>query len=166
MSNIVDGVHRGSEDFEVERLPSSRLADIEYANEIALLSSSAEKMQTILNRLSDVVGLYHVRFAPSEKEQNESATVHELELAPAFTKTLNYATQFSKFNNRETIESVRSLLSQKRFHGFELAAIANLLPDSAEECKALIPSLDSSRFTEEDLQQLLDEIQSKRSFQA
>ncbi|KAF5398998.1 hypothetical protein EG68_12541 [Paragonimus skrjabini miyazakii] len=100
------------------------------------------------------------------KEQNESATVHELELAPAFTKTLNYATQFSKFNNRETIESVRSLLSQKRFHGFELAAIANLLPDSAEECKALIPSLDSSRFTEEDLQQLLDEIQSKRSFQA
>ncbi|GAA47564.1 hypothetical protein CRM22_009706 [Opisthorchis felineus] len=99
------------------------------------------------------------------KEQNESATVHELELSQAFTKTLNYATQLSRFNNRETIESVRSLLSQKRFHGFELAAIANLLPDTAEEAKALIPSLDSSRFTDEELQQLLDEIQSKRSFQ-
>ncbi|VDQ15821.1 unnamed protein product [Trichobilharzia regenti] len=87
-------------------------------------------------------------------------------MSPVFTKTLNYVTQFSKFNNRETIESVRNLLSQKRFHNFELAALANLLPDTAEESKALIPSLDSPRFTEEELQQLLDEIQSKRSFQS
>ncbi|KAH8874675.1 hypothetical protein MN116_008035 [Schistosoma mekongi] len=100
------------------------------------------------------------------KEQNENATIHELELSPVFTKTLNYVTQFSKFNNRETIESVRNLLTQKRFHNFELAALANLLPDTAEESKALIPSLDSPRFTEEELQQLLDEIQSKRSFQS
>ncbi|CAL8092486.1 unnamed protein product [Calicophoron daubneyi] len=116
---------------------------------------------------SDTLMLAEVKLLlEHRKEQNEMATVHELELSPVFTKTLNYATQLSKFNNRETIESVRSLLSQKRFHAFELSALANLLPDTAEEAKALIPSLDSSRFTDEELQQLLDEIQSKRSFQS
>ncbi|THD22147.1 DNA-directed RNA polymerase II polypeptide [Fasciola gigantica] len=116
---------------------------------------------------SDTLMLAEVKLLlEHRKEQNETATIHELELSQVFTKTLNYAAQFSKFSNRETIESVRALLSQKRLHSFELASVANLLPDTAEEAKALIPSLDCSRFTDEELQQLLDEIQSKRSFQA
>lgn len=41
------------------------------------------------------------------KKQNESNAAHEVELSNNFTKTYNYAAQFSKFNNRETIESVR-----------------------------------------------------------
>ncbi|KAL7054623.1 hypothetical protein AAHC03_020689 [Spirometra sp. Aus1] len=41
------------------------------------------------------------------KEQNENNPIHELELSNNFVKTLNYTTQFSKFNNRETIDSVR-----------------------------------------------------------
>ncbi|VDM02378.1 unnamed protein product [Schistocephalus solidus] len=94
------------------------------------------------------------------KEQNENNPIHELELSNNFVKALNYTTQFSKFNNRETIDSVR------RFHNFELAAIANLLPDTSEEARALIPSLESPRFPEDELQQILDEIQSKRSFQS
>ena len=32
-----------------------------------------------------------------------------------------------------------SLLMQKKLHKFELAQIANLCPESAEEAKALIP---------------------------
>ncbi|VDK36120.1 unnamed protein product [Taenia asiatica] len=100
------------------------------------------------------------------KKQNESNPIHELELSNNFTKTYNYATQFSKFSNRETIESVRNLLVQKHFHNFELAAIANLLPDTAEEARVLIPSLEGPRFPDEELQQILDEIQSKRSFQS
>ncbi|VDO03865.1 unnamed protein product [Rodentolepis nana] len=96
----------------------------------------------------------------NRKKQNETNLAHEVELSANFTKTYNYATQFSKFNNRDTIET------QKRFHNFELAAIANLLPDTAEEAKVLIPSLENARFPEEELQQILDEIQSKRSFQS
>ncbi|VDM31485.1 unnamed protein product [Hydatigera taeniaeformis] len=105
-------------------------------------------------------------YSSYRKKQNESNPIHELELSNNFTKTYNYATQFSKFNNRETIESVRNLLVQKHFHNFELAAIANLLPDTAEEARVLIPSLEGPRFPEEELQQILDEIQSKRSFQS
>mgnify|MGYP001464979184 CR=1 FL=1 len=41
--------------------------------------------------------------------------------------------RFSKFRNRETIASIRTLLMQKKLHKFELAALANLCPESAEE---------------------------------
>jgi DNA-directed RNA polymerase II subunit RPB4 len=41
--------------------------------------------------------------------------------------------RFAKFRNRETIASIRALLMQKKLHKFELAALANLCPESAEE---------------------------------
>lgn len=59
---------------------------------------------------------------------------------------------------------VISLLLQKKLHKFELACLANLCPETAEESKALIPSLEG-RFEDEELQQILDDIQTKRSFQ-
>lgn len=97
------------------------------------------------------------------KQQNESAE-EEQELSEVFMKTLHYTQRFSKFKNRETIAAVRSLLLQKKLHKFELAALANLCPDNAEESKSLIPSLEG-RFEDEELQQTLDDIQTKRSFQ-
>ncbi|XP_045058951.1 DNA-directed RNA polymerase II subunit RPB4 isoform X3 [Desmodus rotundus] len=72
------------------------------------------------------------------KQQNESAE-DEQELSEVFMKTLNYTARFSRFKNRETIASVRSLLLQKKLHKFELACLANLCPETAEESKALIP---------------------------
>lgn len=53
---------------------------------------------------------------------------------------------------------------QKKLHKFELAAIANLCPETVEEAKSLIPSLEG-RFEDEDLQAVLDDIQTKRSIQ-
>lgn len=96
------------------------------------------------------------------KQQNESAE-DEQELSEVFMKTLNYTARFSRFKNRETITAVRrsgsgslllfkslvssgsdplsvcSLLLQKKLHKFELASLANLCPEAAEEAKALIP---------------------------
>lgn len=97
------------------------------------------------------------------KQQNENAE-EEQELSEVFMKTLNSTARFSKFKNRETIAAVRSLLMSKNLHKFELAALANLCPESAEEAKALIPSLEE-KFEDEELQQILDDIQTKRSFQ-
>ncbi len=45
--------------------------------------------------------------------------------------------RFAKFRNRETIASIRALLMQKKLHKFELAALANLCPESAEEVMVL-----------------------------
>ncbi|ESO92732.1 hypothetical protein LOTGIDRAFT_190227 [Lottia gigantea] len=97
------------------------------------------------------------------KQQNESAE-DEQELSEVFMKTLNSCQRFSKFKNRETIAAVRSLLMQKKLHKFELAALANLCPESADEAKSLIPSLEG-RFEDEELTQILDDIKTKRSFQ-
>ena len=50
------------------------------------------------------------------------------------------------------------------FFQFELAALANLCPESPEEARSLVPSLEG-RFAEEELCSLLEDIQTKRSFQ-
>lgn len=97
------------------------------------------------------------------KQQNESAE-EEQELSEVFMKTLNYCQRFSRFKNRETISAVRNLLTQKKLHKFELAQLANLCPDNPEEAKALIPSLEG-RFEDDDLRQILEDIQTQRSFQ-
>ena len=72
------------------------------------------------------------------KQQNEQAE-DEQELSEVFMKTLNYTQRFAKFRNRDTIASIRSLLMGKKLHKFELAALANLCPESAEEARSLIP---------------------------
>ncbi|CAK1580282.1 unnamed protein product [Parnassius mnemosyne] len=52
----------------------------------------------------------------------------------------------------------------KKLHKFEVASLANLCPETPEEAKALIPSLEG-RFEDEELRILLDDIQTKRSIQ-
>lgn len=97
------------------------------------------------------------------KQSNESAE-DEQELSNVFVKTLNYCQRFSRYKNRETISAVRQLLTQKKLHMFELAQLANLCPETPEEAKALIPSLEG-RFQDEELRLVLEDIQTQRSFQ-
>uniref|UniRef100_A0A8C3I1R9 DNA-directed RNA polymerase II subunit RPB4 n=5 Tax=Durocryptodira TaxID=1579337 RepID=A0A8C3I1R9_CHRPI len=134
----------------------ARVADVEEDASQLVFPKEFETAETLLN--SEVHMLLEHR-----KQQNESAE-DEQELSEVFMKTLNYTARFSRFKNRETIASVRSLLLQKKLHKFELACLANLCPETAEEAKALIPSLEG-RFEDEELQQILDDIQTKRSFQ-
>ncbi|NWU44880.1 RPB4 polymerase, partial [Hylia prasina] len=137
-----------------------RAADVEEDASQLVFPKEFETAETLLN--SEVHMLLEHR-----KQQNESAE-DEQELSEVFMKTLNYTARFSRFKNRETIASVRrpvaNLLLQKKLHKFELACLANLCPETAEEAKALIPSLEG-RFEDEELQQILDDIQTKRSFQ-
>ncbi|CAF0706130.1 unnamed protein product [Brachionus calyciflorus] len=100
----------------------------------------------------------------NRRAQNESSE-EEKELPPVFLKTLEYCERFSRFKNKETIIAVRNMLVQKtNFHKFEIASLANLCPENSEEAKALIPSLEN-KIENEDLQKILDDIQTKRSFQ-
>ncbi|XP_022908415.1 DNA-directed RNA polymerase II subunit Rpb4-like isoform X2 [Onthophagus taurus] len=124
-------------------------ADLQFPKEF-------ENAETLL--ISEVHMLLEHR-----KAQNESAE-DEQEFSDVFMKTLTYTDRFRKFKNKEVISAVRNLLSQKKLHKFELAAIANLCPETAEEAKSLIPSLEG-RFEDEDLQALLEDIQTKRSIQ-
>ncbi|TRY54773.1 hypothetical protein DNTS_004251 [Danionella cerebrum] len=212
---------------------TAQVGDVEEDASQLMFPKEFENAETLLN--SEVHMLLEHR-----KQQNESAE-DEQELSEVFMKTLNYTARFSRFKNRETIASVRSLsctdvlycsvcmcweyfpwgdpkcfsessflpwgctgpgekrlesrealdfnviqqelmipgqsecvpltlsffhslLLQKKLHKFELASLANLCPEAAEEAKALIPSLEG-RFEDDELQQILDDIQTKRSFQ-
>ncbi|KAF6115605.1 RNA polymerase II subunit D [Phyllostomus discolor] len=111
--------------------PDPRGGDVEEDASQLVFPKEFETAETLLN--SEVHMLLEHR-----KQQNESAE-DEQELSEVFMKTLNYTARFSRFKNRETIASVRSLLLQKKLHKFELACLANLCPETAEESKALIP---------------------------
>lgn len=64
-------------------------------------------------------------------------------------KTLNYTKRFSKFKNRTAVKEVRgylfffqyinmikiSLLARKGLEEFEIAAVSNLCPETADEAK-------------------------------
>ncbi|KAJ9599176.1 hypothetical protein L9F63_010353, partial [Diploptera punctata] len=124
-------------------------ADLQFPKEF-------ENAETLL--ISEVHMLLEHR-----KAQNESAE-EEQEFSEVFMKTLTYTNRFRKFKNKETITAVRNLLMQKKLHKFELASLANLCPETPEEAKSLIPSLEG-RYEDEEMRQFLDDIQTKRSLQ-
>lgn len=97
------------------------------------------------------------------KSQNEESEDEQV-FSEVFNKTLTYTEQCSKFKNRETIVAVRNLLTKKKLHKFEMASIANLCPQLADEAKSLIPSLEG-KFDNDELQQVLDDIHVKLSIQ-
>ncbi|KAI8887748.1 hypothetical protein K501DRAFT_38473 [Backusella circina FSU 941] len=55
------------------------------------------------------------------------------------TKTLEYVRTFSRFSNRDSVKEVRHLLGKENMAQFEIAQLANLCCEDAEEAKALIP---------------------------
>lgn len=98
------------------------------------------------------------------------------------TQTLNYLDAFARFRQKENVEAVERLLSaHKQLAKFERAQIGmgaslgsagqvanvtdslgSLCCETAEEAKTLIPSL-TDKITDEDLQELLDEISKLQS---
>lgn len=100
-----------------------------------------------------------------EHRRQSNETKDEIEeMSEVFIKTLNYARRMSRFKNRETIRAVRAIFSEKHLHKFEVAQIANLCPENAEEAKALVPSLEN-KIEESELEEVLKDLQSKRTFQ-
>eukprot|EP00128_Syssomonas_multiformis_P002216 Colp12_sorted_trinity150504_noHs@34932 len=90
-----------------------------------------------------------------------------IQLPRAFLGTLEYCQKFNRYKNKEAIRQVRGLLESKGLHWFEAVSLANLCPESSDEAKTLLPSL--QRFVEEDgeneLQELLNELTKFQKFQ-
>ncbi len=57
-----------------------------------------------------------------------------------------------------------SLLAEKELEEFEIAALGNLCPETAEEARSLIPSL-AKRFDDSELQTILNDLASLRRFE-
>ena len=101
------------------------------------------------------------------KTQNESAE-DEQEFTEVFMKTLNYTQRFAKFKNTENISSIRQNIHRAvrndKISEFETAALANLCPETPDEATHLVPSINQV-IGDVELASLLDDIQTKRSFQ-
>ncbi|KAL9637032.1 MAG: hypothetical protein Q9164_002453 [Protoblastenia rupestris] len=79
-------------------------------------------------------------------------------------KTQDYLDVFARFKQKENIEAVeRMLASRVELELFERSQLGSLCCESAEEAKTLIPSL-SSKISDVDLQELLDDISKLRNF--
>ncbi|KAG5421549.1 RPB4 [Candida metapsilosis] len=78
-------------------------------------------------------------------------------------KTLNYLTNFARFKNRSSCETVEKLLNdfnehcQEYLHPFEIAQLGTLECEDSEEAKSLIPSL-QNKVSDVQLQSLLTEL--------
>lgn len=78
-------------------------------------------------------------------------------------KTLNYLTNFARFKNSSSTETVERLLNDfsasatEPLHPFELAQLGSLECEDAEEAKSLIPSL-HSKVSDSLLQNLLNDL--------
>lgn len=59
---------------------------------------------------------------------------------------------------------MRNDLYKHKLHQFELVSLANLAPETPDEVKVFLPSVDG-RFDDDELAALLEDIQTKRSFQ-
>jgi DNA-directed RNA polymerase II subunit RPB4 len=115
----------------------------------------------------------------TQREQHAQTTGFPFPGLPAATtKALEHSTQFSKYSNREIIREIRqSMLNpstgdqaerMKNARGmveFEMVQVANLLPETVDEAKALVPSLAGS-VDEDDLQKILDDLSTIRRFQS
>ncbi|KAL6058291.1 DNA-directed RNA polymerase II subunit rpb4 [Balamuthia mandrillaris] len=101
-----------------------------------------------------------------EHRQQNAPEDSESEQSPVFLKTLAYVQRFSRYKNKTAVKQVRTLLTEKQLHEYEIAALSNLCPETAEEALSLIPTL-AKRFDSDDkeLQLILDDLASFRRFE-
>ncbi|KAL8697801.1 MAG: hypothetical protein Q9201_006918 [Fulgogasparrea decipioides] len=79
-------------------------------------------------------------------------------------KTQDYLDVFARFKQKENIEAVERMLGAKQeLELFERSQLGSLCCETAEEAKTLIPSL-SNKISDQDLQELLDDITKLRNF--
>ena len=121
----------------------------------------------------------------TQREQYAQTTGYPFPGLPVATsKTIEHCTQFSKYSNREIIREIRQSMlntdaadssqsqpqtermkSGRGMVEFEMVQVANLLPETVEEARALVPSLAGS-VDEDDLQRILDDLSTIRRFQS
>ncbi|KAJ3073495.1 RNA polymerase B, partial [Quaeritorhiza haematococci] len=83
--------------------------------------------------ISEVRVLLEVAKGRKEREGGDKA------ISEIMQKTIDYCDKFSRFSNKQTVKEVRTLFPADEFAQFEMAQLANLCCESAEEAKTLIP---------------------------
>ncbi|KAH9821777.1 HRDC-like protein [Melampsora americana] len=81
-----------------------------------------------------------------------------------YKKTQEFVNQFARFSTTDSAQAARQILSKDQtLKPFELAQLASLCPEEAEEAKSLIPSLAAK--DDDALQAILNEISGLKRYQ-
>lgn len=81
-------------------------------------------------------------------------------------KVAEYGQRFATNKNRATIDKIRDVCATAGLSEEEVGLVVNLSPQTAEEARTLVPTLqDTQRFSDEDLDQLLQELATYREFE-
>lgn len=110
----------------------------------------------------------NINFDDEDEENEKEDEISNMELAgpnsnEIMHKTLNFLSNFARFKNSSSTETVEKLLNDFSYqaseplHPFELAQLGTLECEDAEEAKSLIPSL-SNKVSDVQLQTLLIEL--------
>ncbi|GMR58012.1 hypothetical protein PMAYCL1PPCAC_28207, partial [Pristionchus mayeri] len=142
----------------IQKMPHQQVEEEEDATELKFPKEFESNACDALMISEVFLLLEHRRSQSEQKEEIE-------DLSEVFVKTLNYSRRLSRFKNREMIRAVRNLIATKNLHKFEVAQICNLCPDSVEEAKAMIPSLEGKFQEDAELEELLKDLHSKKTFQ-
>lgn len=128
---------------------TSRITSAVEEEDAALLKFPKEFENAETLTISEVLKILENRQEQTDKTDSGQ------KLNEVFIKTLDHCKTFNKLGeNKEKIHAVRRMLQTKRLHKFELAQLANLCPDSAEEARTFIPSLENN-FQDEELTEIL-----------
>ena len=136
--------HEGDEDEEEDA------AQLKFPKEF-------ENAETLT--ISEVLKILEQRKEQYERKKTESNESESMQkLNDVFIKTLEHCNTFDRFcGNKERIAAVRRILQTqpKKLHKFELAQLANLCPETAEEARTFIPSLENN-FQDDELTEILN----------
>lgn len=92
---------------------------------------------------------------------NKRAADSNFQLNPMLKLAQEYAERFASTSNSDVAQQIRNVMVDQGLGEFELAAIANLGLDSAEEVRDLVPSVfagDGDQLSEEQIQDMLNEL--------
>ena len=95
--------------------------------------------------------------------QKNQTSEEEEEYSEIFSKFHNYTNRLSRFKNRETVSNIRAFLGQRQLHPFEVAQLGNLVPQTVEEAKSLIPSLEG-RFQDDEIEYMTEYVSGQKNF--
>jgi len=129
---------------EAENAEELRLGPIFDGNNVQALSNSE--------------ALYVLR----EVEMTRKAGEPNFVPTPLVQQTKQYLERFNSVKNKEATNAMRRAMHEADLRQFEICSIINLMPGTAEEAKALIPSIETmhERFEdEEELNALLNSVQ-------
>ncbi|KAK6330327.1 RNA polymerase B [Orbilia blumenaviensis] len=120
-----------------------------------------------LGEFQNVTSLTHsearllIQAVLSHRAKGPNADIGETEV---LIKTKDYLEQFARFKKKENVSAVERLLQMEGgLASFEKSQLGTLCCETSEEAKTLIPSI-SDKKSDEDLQELLDEITKFRTF--